>query len=389
MDSPDSLALMARNLKKTKKKKHVQLAVEKKNLSDSPLLKDDKRGGETPQPDQIVLSEQTVWEKLAFLKLSIEEKAFIAENIVLDIQSTVLYWVLLVVSIIIASFGLLQNSVAVIIGGMLIAPLFNPIKGLAFGITTGQSNYFWKATIMLIGSVSVAIAVAFVVTLLIPLRVETAEILARTSPNLLDLFIAIASGSIAILSLYFKKLSQNLAGVAMAASLMPPLAVVGIELALGNYSHAVGGAFLFATNLFAILAIGIIIFLTYGFFPRHEENKSRSLQVGAMLVTLLIFISFPLVSSLTEISDQIQIQSQASVLFGEMLGQRFQGANLSELTITSFDDDSVVFEGSIRVPEDSAFHQTDHRELSTVLSQRLGRRVRLELEIVPLLVLGE
>ncbi|MCB1080705.1 MAG: DUF389 domain-containing protein, partial [Chlamydiia bacterium] len=271
---------------------------------------------------------------------------------------------------------------------MLIAPLFNPIKGLAFGITTGQSNYFWKAAIMLVASVSVAIGVSFVMTLLIPLRVETSEILARTSPNLLDLFIAIASGSIAILSLYFKKLSQNLAGVAMAASLMPPLAVVGIELALGNYSQAMGGGFLFATNLFAILAIGIIIFLTYGFFPRHEENKSRSLQVAAILVTLLIFISFPLVSSLTEISDQIRLQSRASLLFEQLLDQQFPGASLAELTIDSFDERSVVFEGSIRVPEDSPFHQYNPQELRNYLSRGLGREVRLELEIVPLLVLG-
>lgn len=362
-----------------------EVVVEKKEIHDSPLLKVERVSGQAPQAEQIVMSEDTVWEKVAFLRLSIEEKAFITENILLEIENTVLYWVLLIVSIVIATLGLLQNSVAVIIGGMLIAPLLNPIKGFAFGITTGQANYFWKAAVMLFASIVVAIGTAFFVSLMIPLKIETAEIVSRISPNLLDLFIAIASGSIAMLSLYFKKLSQSIAGVAMAASLMPPLAVVGIELALQNYSAALGGAFLFATNLFAILAIGIMIFLTYGFFPRHEENKSRSLQVVALLVTLLIFISFPLVSSLTKISDEINLQSRASEIFQKVLDVQYQGAVLDELHLQSFDKDFANFSGSIKVLEGSSFQNGDHSSLRNVLSQALERNVSLELEIVPIL----
>ncbi|MBU0727129.1 DUF389 domain-containing protein, partial [Patescibacteria group bacterium] len=265
----------------------------------------------------------------------------------------------------------------------LIAPLLNPIKGLAFGITTGQHTYFWKAARMLILSVAVAIFTAFFFSSIIPLKIETSEIMARTAPNLLDLFIAIASGTIAILSLYFKKLSESISGVAMAAAILPPLAVVGIELSLDNYLLASSSLFLFTTNLFAILAVGVVIFLFYGFFPSQEDTKQRSLRISAGLFLLLFFISFPLYSSLTNIGEKISLEKQGNKIVSTLLDKKLPGTKIGKLELDNFDDDNAEFTGSIRVPEGLSFDERIQDEISKNLSLTFNRKIKIEFDITP------
>ncbi len=360
-----------------------RVEVSKKDRNESPLFEGEVVDSQKKQPDQVVVNEHTFWDRLAWLRLSVEEKANITESILEEIQGTPLYWIQLIISVVIVTFGLLQNSVAVIIGGMLIAPLLRPIKGLAFGITTGQPRFFWKAVILQFLTIVMSVFTAYVFSLMIPLKMETSEILARTSPNLLDLFIAIASGTIAMLSLYFKKLSETVAGVAMAAALLPPLAVVGIELSLSNSAAAGGGAFLFLTNLCAILAVGVIIFLFYGFSPYHSDKKNVSVRVVAILFALLIYISFPLFASLKNISDSIELRSQTSDALISIFEEYIPEANLSSIDIIDFKKDSVKFSGIVKLEEGSEFPIGDKREILKELSNRLGREVRMELEIVP------
>jgi len=363
-----------------------EVKVAKKEVTESPLLKDQIKSGETTQPEQIVVSKDTTFfDRLAWLKLSIEEKALITENILEDIKNSALYWSQLILSVIIATFGLLQNSVAVIIGAMLIAPLLNPVKGLSFGITTGQPAYFWKAARMLIFSIIVAVFTAFFFSSIVPLKIETSEIMARTAPNLLDLFIAVASGTIAILSLYFKKLSENLSGVAMAAAILPPLAVVGIELSLKNYFLASSSLFLFATNLFAILTVGVIIFLFYGFFPSQEDTKQRSMRISAILFLLLFFISFPLYSSLTNIGDKISLEKQGNEIVSMVLNKRLPGTKLGQLKLDNFDDESAIFTGSIKVPGDTKIAESIQTEISRELALAFDRKIYLEFDVTPII----
>lgn len=358
--------------------------VSKKERSESPLLKDEVVSGEKPETEQIVVTKYTFWDRLALLRLSVEEKAIIVEEILEEIENKPLYWIQLIISVVIVTFGLLQSSVAVIIGGMLIAPILKPIKGLAFGITTGQSKYFWKSALMQFSSIVVAIFTAYVFSLIIPLKIETPEILARTSPNLLDLFIAISSGIIAMLSLYFKKLSESLAGVAMAAALLPPLAVVGIELALKNPSQAGGSAFLFLTNLFAILAVGVIIFLFYGFSP-HRAKTNISYRVITILFALLIYISFPLLTSLRTISEKINLQTQAENVVETYLKENLPESKFGVLNVVDYDEEFVEFSGKVKVEEGVEFLVEHQENIHKELSEQLERKVTMELEVVPVI----
>lgn len=366
-----------------------KIEVTKKERSESPLLKDEAVKSEEQEHEQIVVSEHTFWDKLAWMKLSVEEKAILVEGILEEIENKPLYWLQLIVSVMIITFGLLQNSVAVVIGGMLIAPILKPIKGLAFGITTGQPRFFWRSVLLMFLSIVFAIFTAYIFSMIIPLKIETPEIIARTSPNILDLLIAISSGMIAMLSLYFKKLSESIAGVAMAAALMPPLAVVGIELALSNSAAAGGSAFLFVTNLFAILAIGVIIFLFYGFSPHHAEEKTKNvtLKVAAILFTLLIYISFPLFTSLKSISESIELQSLTSNVLESSLKEHFPEANVSSIHIIDFDENFVNFSGTIKVESGVEFSAEDQEKVYSDLSEQLGLEVNMELEIVPIVLI--
>lgn len=367
--------------------KPEEIKVEKKEEKESPLLEDQIKTGEGKEIEQIVVTKRSVWERF-LLKLSIEEKAIIAENIIEEMGNKPLYWVLLIISVMIATFGLLQNSVAIIIGAMLIAPLLRPIKGLAFGITTGQPRYFWMAFKMLFMSILFSICTAYLVSLAIPLKIETSEIVVRTEPNLLDLLIAVAAGIIAMLSLYFRKLSENLAGVAMAAAILPPLAVTGIELALRNLSAVFGSFFLFVTNLFAILAVGVIIFLSYGFFPSHKTLKQRVVRIVPLLFLLVLFISFPLGSSLGSISDKINIRTKAFDLFSQTLNQEFPEVKLASLDVVYHDDKIIEFAGKLKVPSGMEFVLEDKETIRKEFSDEFKREISMEFELLPIVSIG-
>lgn len=349
-------------------------------MNKTPSSSANDQANPTPPPTE----HPSFWEKFAFLKLSFEDKALIAEATLTDIKADGLYWIQLFISALIATFGLLQNSVAVIIGAMLIAPLLRPIKGIAFGITTGQNAFIWRSTLLLVSSVVITISSAYLFALLVPLRIETQEIISRTAPNLLDLFIAIASAIIAILAIYYQKLSESTAGVAMAAALLPPVCVVGIELSLFNFDAAWGAFFLFMTNIFAILSVGVIIFLIYGFSPHHEDTQQRTTKSVFILFILLILISIPLFSSLTNIAEKISLQTKALDVVESSLADTIPEARLEDLQLLHFDDENAEFFGTIKIPEETDFFLETRNAIRDQLGNALQREVTLSMEIIPI-----
>lgn len=305
----------------------------------------------------------------------------ISEIINQDSQFTTLYWVQMVLSSIIASFGLLQNSVAVVIGAMLIAPLLQPIQGIAFAVIRGDGRKFWHNFSALLGSIILGAGIGYLATIITPIRFETTEVLARTAPNVLDLFIAIASAVIAFLALSYKKLSSSLAGVAMAASLIPPLCVVGITLALGNIALAWGSMFLFITNVLAIILVGAFVFFIYGFEPYYEKDKIDAFKGVSILVALVIIISIPLTSTLIGFTRSLKIEKTAREHFERTLSHVLPSA-----TITSFSADTrstdIQISTVITLPEDETFYAELQETVSNSLSEVLEKDVTISFEIV-------
>ncbi len=131
------------------------------------------------------------------MQLSSEKKKEVWNTIDQDSQYTKIYWVQMFLASFIAALGLLQNSTAVVIGAMLVAPLLRPMQGVAYSIATAQSKNLLNHLKVLMFSTLLAIATGFLVSIISPVDIETAEVLARVSPNFLDLLIAVASAAIA------------------------------------------------------------------------------------------------------------------------------------------------------------------------------------------------
>ena len=216
------------------------------------------------------------------------------------IQYVKRFAILIVLSTMIAAFGLVANSAAVVIGAMLVAPLMTPMLALSASLIYAEMRRFVGALLMVVFGTLAAIAVGWFVALiasggLTPDAFDS-EILARTSPSLLDLGIAVAAGLAAGYVLTHKGSMSSLPGVAIAVALVPPLATVGITLQLGATDLAYGALLLYTTNLIAIVLSASIVMLMSGFVPDHVRQLARG-KMGARLlpwVVALAVVTVPL-----------------------------------------------------------------------------------------------
>jgi len=212
-------------------------------------------------------------------------------------RSIITFTVLLALAALIASFGLYQDSVAAIIGAMVVAPLGGAIMAFAGALVTGRSRWQWITLLQVgLGSLMV-IAIGFVVSLVIPNPLSLNPSLdARTAPGLLDLGVALAAGAAGAYVAVRRTGTDALPGVAIAVSLVPPLATVGICLGLGRLDDAAGAGLLFLTNFSAIVVVACVVFVLAGAGPSREMVEARHrLKNGfvAALVALAV-IAVPL-----------------------------------------------------------------------------------------------
>lgn len=153
----------------------------------------------------------------------------------------------------IASLGLIQDSVAVVIGAMVVAPLMTPLIGAGMSLVQGNTLFFRDSLRAMAYGIAAALVISMVIGLITPLEGLTPQILARGAPTLLDMGVAMLSGIAAAYAMARPSLLGALAGVAIAAALVPPLASVGIAITHADWGIAKGAAILFLTNLVAII----------------------------------------------------------------------------------------------------------------------------------------
>lgn len=320
------------------------------------------------------------FEKIAILEPDDEMKARIAIETKEDVGTSRLYWLQLVLSSLIGVLGLIQNSVAVIIGAMLIAPFFWPIQCIAYGIINGENKITTRAIRVLFLSMCVSISIGFFVTTLIGFNQETSEIIARTQPTILDLLIALASGILAFLSLRFQKLSTSIAGVAMASAILPPLLVVGIEWALEGYLESWKALFLFLTNLVAIVAAGIFMFVLYG-YSAHVSRQLSTVKNSMIVFSILIIMVAPLVSSLVQSVERSQIQHAARDYLQEILTEEFGSHKIRSFFVRSKIQDQWSMEAEIILPEWEEVYIENQDAIESYLRDKLQDSIDLDLII--------
>lgn len=208
------------------------------------------------------------------------------------------YFFLVILSGAIATLGLINDSPAVIIGAMLVAPLMSPILGVGLGSITADTKLARNSATALVQAALLSILLSALLTLsniylpFVPSLLEIPhEVISRTQPTPNDLVIALAGGLAASYALAQPQLSAALPGVAIATALMPPLSTIGIGIALGRWDIAGGAALLFLTNSVTIAFSAILIFSLEGFTPRYrkdEEKVSRTLIIAGILTGILL-----------------------------------------------------------------------------------------------------
>jgi len=213
-------------------------------------------------------------------------------------RSVQTYVALLALSAFIASFGLYQDSVASIIGAMVVAPLGGAIMAFAGALVTGRTRWQGISLLQVALGALMVIAIAYLVSWVMPDPLGlTPSLEARTSPGLLDLGVALAAGGAGAYVAARRTGSDALPGVAIAVSLVPPLATVGICLELGRPDDATGALVLFLTNFCAITVVACIVFVLSGDAPSREMLRERRRLRNGFIVALVAlgFISIPLV----------------------------------------------------------------------------------------------
>jgi uncharacterized hydrophobic protein (TIGR00271 family) len=274
----------------------------------------------------------------------------------------------------IATLGLLQNSVAVIIGAMLVSPLMGPIVALGFSLTTLDYHQMKRSVLALGTGVVVALGISILIVGVSPLQAETPEILARTQPNLFDLLVAVFSGLAGGYAV-IKGRGEAIVGVAIATALMPPLAVVGYGLATGKTPIAVGSAMLFMTNLLAI-ALSVALLARWYRFTSSDSPTALVWQT-TLTVVVIGALSIPLGLALVDIARS----TVASVTARAEIEREFpkRGSSIDRLEVTGGDDEPWRVKATVLTP---AYDSDAETSIATRLADKLGGQTEVEIDQV-------
>lgn len=258
------------------------------------------------------------------------------------------YYLLTVLSCLIATAGLLQGSPAVIIGAMIVAPLMTPILAFSLGVIWGDVGLIRTALGSLLKGTILAVGISAGLSSLIPIAGYTGEILARTTPNLFDIIVAIASGLVGAYGNANRKISNTLVGIAIAVALMPPLCTVGIGVGRLDAAVASGAAVLFLINLVSISLAGALVFWIMKIHPSRADRariKKRALYQIVLSVLILAAIAAPVGVYMREGYLLERSRREALALLEESLGEsvlsaevrRISGRRTMLITITGED----------------------------------------------------
>lgn len=204
------------------------------------------------------------------------------------------YLMLVVLSTIVVAIGLNADNIAVVIGAMVIAPLLGPNIALALATALGDTMLMWKSLKTGLTGLGIGLALTFMIGSVMPINLNSHELMARTDVGLDSVALALASGAAAALS-FSTGLSSVLVGVMVAVALLPPTATMGIMLGTGQFDLATGAALLLAVNLVAVNLSAKVVFLMRGIKPRTwwEKEKARqslTIYIAIWVLSLAILI---------------------------------------------------------------------------------------------------
>jgi uncharacterized hydrophobic protein (TIGR00271 family) len=286
---------------------------------------------------------------------------------------------LLTLATLIATFGVIGDSTATIIGAMIVAPLMTPIMATAAGLVIGHPQRSLQSLTLVGAGVALVIALATGVTALLPHAeislVTNSAISSRITPGLLDLLVALASGAAGAYILMRPELADALGGVAIAISLVPPLCVVGVCLASGYWLAALGAFLLFVTNFLSILVAGSLLFGLTGVGAQTRKEMSPRARRGAfaLIAVAVALICIPL-GALTyrSITQAQEVATAASAT------QAWIGARAYDVDAVAIEDDQTI-----RITVSGQGELAPASQLVARITTQLGHEVEVQVFVVP------
>ncbi len=297
------------------------------------------------------------------------------------------FYVLLSLSGAIATFGLLANSAATIIGAMIVAPLMGPILGIAFSTVMGNRRLLKRSLLSVITGVLLVIAISVIISALTGLNSLTSEILARTTPTLLDLGVALAAGTAGAYAKSRRDISDALPGVAIAVALVPPLSVVGVGIANNMSAVTIGSLLLFLTNLVGIVFSGSTVFLLqrYGSMTRAK----RGLIVA---ITSIVVLAIPLGFSFQDLLVKQRIRNEIRTIlirqtltFGDQDIRRFEVQRRNNRLFINIDvaANNRLFINIDVAANSGAISQNQLQLVQAFLQKKLDTPISMEVMLIP------
>jgi uncharacterized hydrophobic protein (TIGR00271 family) len=231
------------------------------------------------------------------------------------------FWILLVLAAVIATAGVIADSTATVIGAMIVAPLMTPILGTALAVVLADRRRLLLSVGYVVGGAAVVVAIGFLLGLAVNPAdgfAANSQVSARISPRLIDLVAALATGTVGAFALVRADISDTLPGVAIAISLVPPLAVVGLLLEVHRYRDAAHAGLLFGTNVAAIVATGTAVLLAYRV---RDAARASGYRVGELtgrtlvaIGALVVLVAVPLAAGSAAVASDQRLAASARPL---------------------------------------------------------------------------
>jgi uncharacterized hydrophobic protein (TIGR00271 family) len=288
------------------------------------------------------------------------------------------FFTLLLLATVIATYGVLSNSTATVIGAMIVAPLMGPMMAITSAVVMGSLPRALRAFALTVAGIIAVIIFSYLLSLIVPSFTisftSDGEITSRINPGLYALLTALGAGAAGAFIISRSEIADALGGVAIAISLVPPVCVVGISLRAGQMSAAMGSLLLFMTNFLAILFAGGVVLVIIGLGKSAASNEQlRFRRRGLILfVVCLLLIAIPLSLTAYQNITSIEDNNTATVTVQNWL----QG--------TSYQGDTVSVNGRVvSVTVDGTGQLKPLQQLANQLARALRRPILLNLRTVP------
>lgn len=257
-------------------------------------------------------------------------------------------WIL-IFAIIVASVGLNMNSTAVIIGAMLISPLMGPINGMGYSVATYDFELFRKSIKNFSFAIIASLVASTVYFALSPVSTAHSELLARTSPTIYDVLIALFGGLAGIVAISSKQKGNVIPGVAIATALMPPLCTAGYGLATGQFNFFFGAFYLFTINTIFIAIASVWISQLLKFPIRTIVDSGQKKKINRTITTIITLVLLPSIFFGYKLIQQEKFLQQANMYVANVT--TYEGNYLLKSVVNEKDNTITLIYGGATLSE--------------------------------------